>query len=157
MISKTNILFVLVAPVLMISCTDSFFTDDVICVAGGKTKTIEVVDQESNPITGAEFSVVNTRTGKEFCVDAKGNLDESCNDLLGETELTNQGEYILISEYNTANNQPTSDIQNLDIIEATIQKNGAVVKPRYVVIFGNNNCFPKHVKGPQVVVLKMTQ
>lgn len=142
---------------LVTSCSDNFFAvEDVICPLGFKTIPIKVVDQDYNPITGAEFTVVNTRTGKEFCVDKNGNRNDECDSLLGETETTNQGIYILISEYNTSRDEPTADVRHFDIIEAIITKNGVIAKSKYIVIF-DNNCYPKRVEGPEVVVLDMSQ
>jgi hypothetical protein len=155
MADRINLLIVLVSTFLVTSCTDYFFETEGICFnEGGPVKTIKVVDQDSNPVTGAEFTVVNTRTGKEFCIDAKGNKDASCDRALGETGATGAGEYALISAYNTGSDDPTADVKQLDVIEATIKKNGLAVKPRYIVIFDDSYCYPDRVEGPDVVVLE---
>lgn len=156
MITQIKIFLVLVLTIMMVSCTDYFFAVDVNCVSGGTAQVIEVVDQDNNPITGADFTVINTRTGKEFCVDLDGNKDESCYNSLGETGSTAGGEYVLISAYNTRNNQPTADVRHFDVIEAIITKSGVIAKSKYIVIF-DNDCFPERVEGPEVVVLEMPQ
>lgn len=150
-----KLLLVLVSTFLFTSCTDYFFSTEGICFnEGGTVKIIKVVDQDSNPVTGAEFRVVNTRTGKEFCVDADGNKDESCDRALGESGATGAGEYALISAYNTGNDDPTADVKQFDVIEAIIEKDETTVKPRYVVIFDDSYCYPDQVKGPKIVVLE---
>lgn len=135
------------------ACTDQFFYSDLICV-GLELETIQVVDQDNNPVTGAEITVINKRTGKPFCVDDKGIVNESCANTNAESDVEN-GVYTLISTVNTRPNEPTADVKHLDIIEATIEKSGVSATYLYIVELNSGRCHPEKVEGPRLVTLDL--
>lgn len=140
---------------LILSCTDPFYPD-AICV-GVTGESISITDQNNNPVTGAEFSVVNTRTGKELCADENGNLDEKCAANLGETDHMEEDRYWLVTSLNANPDEPTADIRHLDIIEATAELNSHSVSAKYIVDLGNTSCRIAGVEGPDPLVLSISE
>ena len=138
---------------LFTACTDQFYHSDLICV-GVQAETIRVVDQNQNPVLGADITIINKRTGKQFCVDKQGVVDESCANAIGESDIQN-GDYILVSIVNTRHTEPTADVQHLDIIEATIEKNGVSVTHTYIVELDSGRCYPENIEGPRLVTLDL--
>ena len=140
--------------IMFYSCTNPFYPD-AICV-GVTGETISITDQNNNPVTGAEFSVVNSRTGKQLCADENGKLDEKCAASLGETDRMEEGRYRLVTSLNVNPDEPTADIRHLDIIEATAELNGHSVSAKYIVDLGNTSCRIAGVEGPDPLVLSIS-
>lgn len=153
---KPQILLIwFIGSLFFLSCTDPFYSD-AICV-GVTAEFISITDQNNNPVTGAEFTVVNTRTGKELCTDENGNVDEECAAILGEADLPDEGLYWLVSSLNAHPDEPTADIRHLDIIEATAKLNGHSVSAKYIVDLGNTTCRIVGVEGPDPLVLNLPE
>lgn len=159
MISPIKFIPVFVFSVFAATCTDHFFAENIICPpGGGKAIAIEVVDQNDDPVTGAGVTIVNKRTGKAFCVDEQGDLNEFCLQTLGETgSHEEEGSYVIISGYNTATEAATADVRHLDVIEATIEKDGAMISPQYIVKLNDSKCYPESIKGPRTVMMELPQ
>lgn len=139
-----------------LSCSEPFFDTSEVCTLILKSEFIEVVDQQGEPVTGANFTVVNKRNDREFCRDKEGNVVEYCANDLGENTSIANGIYAVVTSHNVGDT-PYENVRHLDVIRATVEKNGASVTADYIVDTGRGKCHPEGIEGPGTLVLDLPE
>ncbi len=143
----------LISIFIFVGCGDNkFYNTATDCTDILEAVFINVIDSNGNPVTGAEFSVINKKNGNEFCKNEDGSVNELCAQYFGEQPHYEDGVYALVTTKNVRFNPP-ENVQHLDVIKATVQKNGATVTAEYLVDTGRSRCHPKSVEGPDPLVL----
>lgn len=139
-----------------LSCTDRYFDTSDICTSILKYEIVSVVDQNGEPVTGAELTVINKRNGKKFCINDDGTVRESCAMNLGAADFLPEGLYAVITSNNVGPDSP-EDVRHNDVIRATFEKSGVSVSADYIVDTGRGKCHPEGLFGPKVIEMALPE
>lgn len=114
---------------------------------------ITIVDQNGNPLSGIDLTIINTRTDKPLCSEISDeNRRKSCEDELGESP-PDSGKYSIISTSNVSGYVREGDIKNDDIIEVSGSVEGTEFSEQYTVY--TNQCNFEEVIGPEVIEVEL--
>lgn len=132
--------------------------DNVGCTLESRSFTIDVVDEQDNPVSGLDLEIINQQTGRPLCEPIEEERRrESCLSELRESGGT-PGRYVIISSLNNAELNKGGDVRHQDTIVVRARMDGQVLfTQEYIVVMDEYKCHPERLIGPLKIVVELPE
>ena len=133
--------------------------DNVGCTLDVRSLTIEVVDEQGNPVSGMDLEIINQRTGRALCEEIENDQKRSeCEKGKGGESLGVPGRYSIVSTRNTVELGDFRDVKHQDRLEVTGKLDGQVLfTQEYTMVMDEYNCHPERLIGPLKIVVELPE